>query len=364
MIPLVDLQAQFEAIGDEVRANINRVLETSKFILSTEGEKLERAFSSFCGTEYCIGVSSGTDALFLALKALDISEGDEVITVPNTFIATTESITACGGKCVFVDVREDTCNIDVSKIEEKITSKTKAIIPVHLYGQTAEMDVIKEIAAKYGLKIIEDAAQAHGAKYKGANVCTFSDAACFSFFPGKNLGAFGDAGAVVTNDPVIAERVRLLRNHGRTKKYESEIEGTNSRLDEIQAAVLNVKLPYLQGWNELRQKHARQYKEALGDSDVILPFEMEEASHVYHLFVIRHEDRDLLRSILLDNKIGAGIHYPIPLHLQPAYRYLGHKHGDFPIAEKLSKEILSLPLFPELKEEQIEQVCLLIKNSC
>ena len=364
MIPLVDLKVQYDSIKDEIDEAIQNVLNITSFIMGEELKRLEEEFALFCNTKYAIGVANGSDALILALRACGISKGDEIITVPHSFIATTEAITHVGGKIIFVDINPKTYTIDVSKIEEKISNKTRAIIPVHLYGQPADMDPIIELAKKYNLKVIEDAAQAHGAEYKEKKVGSIGDAGCFSFYPGKNLGAYGDAGMVVTNNEGIAEKIKLLRNHGRiTKKYEHEIEGYSSRLDNLQAAILRVKLRHLNNWNEIRRKNAKKYNELLNDIDgIFTPYEADYAKHVYHLYVIRTENRDKLREELRSKDIATGIHYPIPLHLQPAYRYLGFKYGDFPITEKASQEILSLPMFAELTDEQIEEIVELIKN--
>jgi len=364
MIPLVDLKAQYNSIKSEIDNAIQRVLDNTSFIMGDELKKFEEEFALFCNTKYAIGVANGSDALILALRACGISKGNEVFTVPHSFISTTEAITHVGGKIVFVDINPKTYTIDVSKIEEKISHKTKAIIPVHLYGQPADMDPILKIAKKYDLKIIEDAAQAHGAEYKGKKVGSIGDVTCFSFYPGKNLGAYGDAGMITTNSEEIAKKVKLLRNHGRiTKKYEHEIEGYSSRLDNLQAAILRVKLKYLNQWNGMRRKNARKYNELLNNiGGIITPYEADYAKHVYHLYVIRTEDRDKLREELKSNGIATGIHYPIPLHLQPAYKYLGYKRGDFPVAEKSSQEILSLPMFAELSDRQIDEIVKLIKN--
>ena len=363
MIPFVDLKAQYDSIKNEIDEAIQNVLNTTSFIMGEELKKFEVEFARFCNIKYAIGVANGSDALILALIACDIGEGDEVITVPHTFIATTEAITHIGGKIVFIDINPKTYTIDVSKIEEKISNKTKAIIPVHLYGQPADMDPIIELAKKYNLKIIEDAAQAHGAEYKDKKVGSIGDVACFSFYPGKNLGAYGDAGMITTNSEEIAKKVKLLRNHGRiTKKYEHEIEGYSSRLDNLQAAILRVKLKYLNKWNGMRRKNARKYNELLNNiGGIITPYEADYAKHVYHLYVIRTEDRDKLREELKSNGVTTGIHYPIPLHLQPAYNYLGYKRGDFSVTEKASQEILSLPMYAELGDEQIEEIIELVK---
>ena len=364
MIPLVDLKAQYNSIKTEIDNAIQGVLDSTSFIMGEELKRFEEEFTLFCNTKYAIGVANGSDALILALRACGINKGDEVITVPNTFIATTEAITHVGGKIIFVDINPKTYTIDVSKIEEKISNKTRAIIPVHLYGQPADMDPILKIAKKYDLKLIEDAAQAHGAEYKGEKVGSIGDIGCFSFYPGKNLGAYGDAGMVVTNNKEIAEKIKLLRNHGRiTKKYEHEIEGYSSRLDNLQAAILRVKLRHLNKWNNMRRENAKKYNELLSNIDgIITPYEADYAKHVYHLYVIRTENQDKLREELKSEGIATGIHYPIPLHLQPAYNYLGYKRGDFPVTEKASQEILSLPMYAELGDEQIEEIVELIKN--
>ena len=364
MIPFVDLKAQYDSIKDEIDEAIQNILNNTSFIMGEELKEFEEEFAKFCDVKYAIGVANGSDALILALKACGIGEGDEVITVPHTFIATTEAITHVGGEIVFIGINPKTYTIDVSKIEEKISDKTKAIIPVHLYGQPADMDSILKIAKKYNLRIIEDAAQAHGAEYKGEKVGSIGDVGCFSFYPGKNLGAYGDAGMITTNDGEIAEKVKLLRNHGRiTKKYEHEIEGYSSRLDNLQAAILRVKLSHLNKWNESRRRNAKKYNELLSNIDgIITPYEADYAKHVYHLYVIRVKDRDRSREELKSKGIATGIHYPIPLHLQRAYNYLGYKNGDFPVTEKASQEILSLPMFAELNEEQIVKICRLIKK--
>ncbi|HAJ34030.1 MAG TPA: erythromycin biosynthesis sensory transduction protein eryC1 [Candidatus Atribacteria bacterium] len=363
MIPFVDLKVQYDSIKDEIDDAIQNILNNTSFIMGEELKKFEEEFARFCDVKYAVGVANGSDALILALKACGISKGDEVITVPHTFIATTEAISNVGGKIVFVDIDPKTYTIDISKIEEKITEKTKAIIPVHLYGQPADVEPIMALAKKYNIKIIEDAAQAHGAEYKGEKVGSIGDVGCFSFYPGKNLGAYGDAGMVVTNSEEIAEKIKLQRNHGRiTKKYEHDIEGYSSRLDNLQAAILRVKLRHLNKWNDMRRKNAKKYNELLINiGGITTPYEADYAKHVYHLYVIRTEDRDKLREELKSNGIATGIHYPIPLHLQPAYNYLGYKRGDFPVTEKASQEILSLPMFAELKEKQIIKIVETIK---
>ncbi|ODS37465.1 MAG: hypothetical protein A7315_13480 [Candidatus Altiarchaeales archaeon WOR_SM1_79] len=312
--------------------------------------------------KHAIGVSSGTSALHLALLGAGIKPGDEVITVPNTFIATAEAISHVGAKPVFVDIDKETYTINVSKIKDKITEKTKAVIPVHLYGQMVEMDDLMELAQDNNLKIIEDSAQAHGAEYKCRKAGTIANSGCFSFYPGKNLGAYGDAGMVTTNDDEIAENVKILRDHGRSDKYEHKIIGFNHRIDALQAAILNVKLKYLNGWTDARRKNAKLYNELLSNVDVVTPVEKEYSKHVYHLYVIRTKKRDELQKYLKTHGIATGVHYPIPLHLQPAYSHLDYKEGDFTVTEEYSGEILSLPMFGELTEEEIGYVVEKIKE--
>lgn len=334
--------------------NIRRY--NTRFINGKEVKEFEAAFAAFCGTEYAVGVGSGTDALILALRGLGIGQGDEVITTPHTFIATAEAILAVNAKPVFVDIDEATYNIDPAKIEEKITDRTRAILPVSLYGNPAPMGNIFEIAKKYSLKVLGDAAQAHGAELNEKNIAQWGEAACFSFYPGKNLGAYGDAGAVVTRDAELAEKLSLLKDHGRRSKYEHLIIGVNSRLDTLQAAILRVKLRYLPKWNEARRSLANYYREQVKDLPVICPTEVPNSKHVFHLFVIRTANRDRLQQYLKGRGIETGIHYPIPLHLQPALQFLGYRKGDFPITEHVATEILSLPMFPELEQKQADRV--------
>ena len=356
-IPFVDLKAQYESIKEEIREAISEVIESSAFIGGSSLEQFETDFAKFCEVDNCIGVGNGTDAIFIALKTLEIGEGDEVITPANSFIATSEAISSTGAKVIFCDVDKDTYNIDTGLIEDKITEKTKAIVPVHLYGQPAEMDKIMEIAKKHGLLVIEDCAQAHGARYKGKRVGTFGIVGCFSFYPGKNLGAYGDGGAIITDDKPLADKIRMYANHGRSEKYNHEFEGVNSRLDGIQAAILRVKLKHLKEWNSKRNKNARIYNERLKDIDnIITPVIPEDRDHMFHLYIIRLKERDRLKKFLADNNIFCGIHYPIALTNLKAYSYLGHKLEDFPVSSKLQGEILSLPMFPELTEEKIEYV--------
>ena len=361
-VPFVDLKRQYSSIKQEIDAAIQDVLDNTAFIMGENVENFENNFAEFCGVKHAVGVSSGTSALHLALLGAGIKAGDEVITVPNTFIATSEAISHAGAKPVFVDIDSETYNIDVSKIKNKITGKTKAVIPVHLYGQMAEMGPLMDIAEDNDLKIIEDSAQAHGAEYKGRKSGTIANAGCFSFYPGKNLGAYGDAGMVTTNDDEIAENVKILRDHGRSDKYEHKIIGFNHRIDALQAAILNVKLKHLNEWTDARRKNAKLYDELLGRCAVVTPVEKEYNKHVYHLYVIRTKNREELQKHLKAQGISTGIHYPIPLHLQPAYSNLNHKQGDFPITEKYSGEILSLPMFAELTEHEIEYVVEKIKE--
>lgn len=362
-IPFVDLRKQYESIEDEVQRAMQQVINTCGFTLGERVELFEEEFANFCGVKHGVGVSSGTDALHLALLACGVGKGDEVITAPNTFIATTEAISMCGAKPVFVDIDERTYNIDPQKIEEyletrnsKSETRPKAIIPIHLYGQPAEMETILNIAKKYHLKVIEDACQAHGAIYQSKKVGSFGDAACFSFYPSKNLGAFGDGGMIVTNSQEIAEKIKLLRNHGQEDKYTHVIEGFCKRLHGIQAAVLRVKLRHLSQWNASRRQNAKAYNKALGKTAVITPLASDNVEHVYHLYVVRVEERDRLRQRLAKKGIGSGVHYPVPLHFQPAYTHLGYGSGSFPVTEKVTSEILSLPMFPELSHEDIKEV--------
>lgn len=354
-VPFLDLQAQYQSLRSEVEPAMQKVLDTSAYILGPAVESFEKDFAAYCGAAHCIGLNSGTAALALLMQAHGIGAGDEVITVANTFFATAEAINEIGATPVLVDCEESTGLIDVSRIEAAITPKTKAIIPVHLYGQCADMDAINSIAKKHALLVFEDACQAHGAMYKGKPAGGLADGAAFSFYPGKNLGAYGDGGATTTNDASIAETIRMLREHGSKVKYHHEIIGWNERMDGIQGAVLGVKLKHLNHWNTQRRAHAAAYKQAL---DGVATFMQEQSygSPVYHLMVIRSSDRDALQSHLKAAGIQTGIHYPIPLHLQPAYNGRWKK-GDFPAAERLADEILSLPMFPELTSEQIAYVC-------
>jgi dTDP-4-amino-4,6-dideoxygalactose transaminase len=362
-VPFLDLKAQYKAIKDEVHAAINDVMENTAFAGGPFVAKFEQEFAKFCDCKHAVGVGNGTDALWLSLIALGIKPGDEVITVPNTFIATAEAISLAGAKPVFVDILEETNNMNPALIEAAITKKTKAIIPVHLFGQPADMDPIMTIAGKHGLYVIEDACQAHGAEYKGKKAGSIGNTGAFSFYPGKNLGAYGEAGAVVTNDDAIVEKMRMFRDHGQAKKYYHGMIGWNARMDGIQGAVLHVKLKYLQGWNDSRRKNAQQYSELLSAvKDVMPPRQAEYAKHIYHIYAIRIKQREKLMAHLTAKGIACGIHYPIPLHLQDAYRFLNLGVGSFPIAEKCAAEYLSLPMYPELTSEQINYVAKEIKE--
>ncbi len=356
-IPFVDLKAQYRSIASEIDEAMAKVVADCAFIKGKYVHEFEANFSQFCQADYCVGVGNGTDSLFIALKALGIGAGDEVIVPANTFVATSEAVTLAGAKIVFVDCDPRSYNIDVGLIELGISSKTRAIIPVHLYGQPADMKTIREIAEKYGLKIIQDCAQAHGAEIDGKSLASFGDILCFSFYPGKNLGAYGDAGAIIPNDEELATQARMVANHGRISKYDHEFEGVNSRMDGIQGAVLDVKLKHLPAWTKKRRKNAGLYNKLLqGVGDIVTPYVADNVKHVYHLYVIRTKKRDGLQQYLKDKGIVAGIHYPIALPNLQAYRYLEHKPEDFPVASQYQNEILSLPMYPELTEEMVEYV--------
>ncbi len=353
-VPFLDLQAQYRSIKAEVDPAMQKVLDTSSYILGPSVEAFEKAFATYCETTYCIGVNSGTAALALLLQALGVGPGDEVITVANTFFATAAAVSEIGATPVLVDCVLETGLIDPTLIEAAITPRTKVIIPVHLYGQPADMDAINAIGQAHGIAVIEDACQAHGARYKGKRTGSLSIGAAFSFYPGKNLGAYGEGGAVTTNDPVIAEKIRMLREHGSPKKYHHNIIGWNERIDGIQGAVLGVKLTHLDDWNAARRAHAALYRELL-PTEIVTMGTQTGSESVYHLFVIRVSNRDALQKELTEKGIGTNIHYPVPIHLQPAYAGRWKK-GDFPNSERLSDEILSLPMFPELTDAQIREV--------
>jgi dTDP-4-amino-4,6-dideoxygalactose transaminase len=355
-VPLVDLGVQYETIETDINQAIAGVLHKTDFILGESVELFEREFAAFCETQYAVGVDSGTSALEMALKAYDIGPGDEVITAANTFIASTLAISYTDAKPVLVDIDPETYMMDPRLLEAAITPRTKAIMPVHLYGHPVDMDRVLEVARLNNLIVIEDASQAHGARYKGQRVGSLGHVAAFSLYPAKNLGAYGDAGIVVTNDAQVAETLRLLRNYGSTRKYHHMLRGYNRRLDTLQAAVLRVKLGHIDAWNAARRQHAQLYHQLLKDSPVRLSVTADYAEPVYHLYIVRVEDRDGLQAHLHDQGIATGIHYPIPIHLQPAYRDLGYSRGDFPITERCAEQILSLPMYPELTPELIEYV--------
>jgi len=356
-VPFLDLKAQYLTIKDEIDSALHAVIEKTAFAGGPFVEQFEKEFAEFCNGKHAIGVGSGTEALWLPLLALGIGEGDEVITVPSTFIATAEAISFCGAKPVFVDIDEQTYNMNPDLLEAAITPNTKAIIPVHLFGQMADMNLVAEIARKYNLYVIEDACQAHGAEYKGRRAGSIGDAAAFSFYPGKNLGAYGEGGAIVTNQDDMATTMKMFRDHGQEQKYYHGMVGWNARMDGIQGAVLSTKLAYLNEWNEARRKNARLYAELLSNVDgVVVPREADYAKHVYHIYAIRIQNRDDMIRKLADEGISCGIHYPVPVHLQSAYRELGLHRGSFPVAEKCAEEFVSLPMYPELTEAQIHYV--------
>jgi len=366
-IKLVDLLGQYQKIKPEINEAVMHVLTSTQFIMGKEVGEFECAAAGYLGVKYAIGCASGTDALQIAMMAMGIGGGDEVITSPFTFVATAETIVLLGATPVYVDIEPRTYNIDPSKIERVITAKTKAIIPVDLYGQAADMDPIMEIARKHRLKVIEDAAQAFGAEYKGRKTGSLGDVACISFFPSKNLGACGDAGMITTNDDQLAERIRMVSLHGSRKKYQHEILGVNSRLDTLQAAILRVKLKYLDGWNRLRQEFAAMYSARLRDSSVMTPYVMPGCTHIYHQYSVRvpnhsTKTRDALVAHLKSREIPTAVHYPIPLHLQKAFAYLGKKAGDYPVSETVASEIFSLPMHTELDEAQIDYITGEIKS--
>lgn len=357
-VPFLDLKAQYNAIRGEMNSAIQEVLESTAFAGGPFVAKFEEQFAAFCGSKFAVGVGNGTDALWLVMLAQGIGPGDEVITVPNTFIATAEAISLCGAKPVFVDVEPRTYTMDPDGLKRAITPRTKAVIPVHLFGQTADMDPILAIAREHGMLVIEDACQAHGAQYKGRMAGAMGIAGCFSFYPGKNLGAYGEAGAVVTDDAVLAERLKVLREHGQPRKYIHSVIGWNARMDGIQGAILSVKLKYLAAANEARRSHARQYGELLGNTpEIVLPSAASYAKHVYHIYAIRTKQRDEVIKMMASMDVACGIHYPVPLHLQDAYAFLQISKGTLPIAEKCAQEFVSLPMFPELTSDQIQYVC-------
>ena len=355
-IPFLNLEPMHSQIRDEIVEGFKKVYDRNWFILGQSVEAFEQEFSKYCNTNHCISCGNGLDALSIILRGYDIGECDEVIVPSNTFIATALAVSYVGAKVVFVEPNIQTFNIDINKIEAAITKKTKAIIAVHLYGRPAEVDKIKVLCKKYNIKLIEDAAQAHGAMYNGKKVGSFGDAAGFSFYPGKNLGALGDGGAIVTNDSILAQKVQAIRNYGSIIKYHNEYKGVNSRLDEIQAEFLRIKLKYLNKWNNDRQRSAKLYIERINNSKIILPYIDSVEESVWHVFAVRTEYRDELENYLKNKGIETLIHYPIPLHLQKAYNDLGYKTGDFPVAETISKTVLSLPLWYGMKDDEINYV--------
>ena len=363
-VPFVDLKLLHSDIEEELREVFARVLANSSFVLGPEVLKFEQEFAEYCGTAHSIAVNTGTAALHLVLAALEVEPGDEVITVPHTFIATAEAITACGATPVFVDIDPISFCMDPSLIEAAITPKTRAIIPVHIYGQMADMDAILEVANRHGIPVVEDACQAHGAEYQGRKAGSLGVAGCFSFYPGKNLGACGEGGAVTTDDAELAQKIRMWRDHGSRKKYEHQFAGHNMRMEGIQGGILSVKLKHLDRWNNQRRAAAAEYARVLEGTDITLPVEMSYGRHVYHLYVIQSDDREGLKKQLADAGIESGLHYPIPLHLQQAYKHLGHSIGDFPVTERVKDRILSLPMYPGIQVAAIEYVAAGLQEIC
>jgi dTDP-4-amino-4,6-dideoxygalactose transaminase len=361
-VPLVDLHAQYVPLKAEIFSEIEKVLESMHLFLGENVQALEKDFAQFCQAEYGIGVSDGTSALHIVLRALEIGPGDEVITASHTFIATGEAIILAGATPVFVDVDAKTCVMDVSKVESAITPHTKAIIPVQLYGQTVDMDPLMEIAKRHGIKVIEDACQAHGSEYKGRRAGSLGDAAAFSFYYSKNLGGYGEGGFIATSDPEIYRKARMIRDHGSERRYYHDMIGLNGRLDEIQAVVLRAKLPHLPEYNQLRRQHAARYNELLAGLPLQTPFVAPNNHHIYYTYVIQAPLRDELQVWLKERGIGTGIHFPIPLHLQNAMKYLGYKEGDLPVTEQVVQKVLSLPMYPEMTDEQLVYVAGAIKE--
>jgi dTDP-4-amino-4,6-dideoxygalactose transaminase len=361
-IPLVDLKAGYQPLKSEILKVVEEVLEGMNLHIGPNVRALESEFAAYCGVKYAIGVGSGTDAILIALKSAGIKPGDEVITTPHTFFATIEAIVLAGAMPVFVDIDPVTCNIDPSQVEKKISGKTKALIPVHMYGQAADMAPLMVLAQKHGLKIVEDACQAHGAEYASKRCGSFSTAGCFSFYYTKNLGGYGEGGIITTDDPTLAEIAGKYRTHGHKSKYEHEMIAYNSRLDEVQAAILRIRLKHLEEYNASRRSIAAKYNALLKDTPLVLPQEVKDRKHVYHLYVVRSKKRDALMQYLSESGVGTGIHYKTPVHLQEACVVYGHKKGDFPVAEGTCEEILSLPIYPELKDEQIKYVADKVKE--
>jgi dTDP-4-amino-4,6-dideoxygalactose transaminase len=351
-VPFLDLKAQYESLRDEIVAALVEVADGTGYILGPRVAAFEESFAAYIGSRHCVAVNSGTSALHLALIGAGVGAGDEVITVPMTFVATTWAISYVGARPVFVDIEPSTCTMDVDQVERRITPRTKAILPVHLYGQPADLDTLLEIGRRHGIPVIEDAAQAHGARYRGRGAGTLGRVGCFSFYPGKNLGACGEGGALVTDDDEIAARARRLRDHAQAERYHHEELGFNYRMDAMQGAVLGVKLARLEAWIEARRRVAGRYLRELADLPLTLPSEAADRRHVWHLFVVRHPERDRVREALASRGVQTGLHYPIPVHLQKAYAHLGHRAGEFPVAEAVARECLSLPMYPELSEAQ------------
>ena len=364
MIPYLDLKAQYQGIRDEIEPAVSAVLESGQYVLGPQVDEFEEEFASFCNARHCVAVNSGTSALQLALIAAGVSSNDEVITVPMTFVATTAAIRYLGARPVFVDVDPVTRTLDVGHLESALTSRTKAIVPVHLYGLMADMEPIMEFARAHGLAVVEDAAQAHGAEYHGQRAGSLGDVGCFSFYPGKNLGACGEGGALVTNSESHATTARMLRDWGQQGRHRYVMKGYNYRLDTLQAAILRVKLRHLEAWTEARRSHARRYAERLADSGVTLPVEPQNYRCVYHIYGVMLENRDAVKQVLGKRNIGTQVHYPVPVHLTEAHRDLGHGIGDFPESERIAREELSLPMYAELNDHQIERVCELLRAAC
>jgi dTDP-4-amino-4,6-dideoxygalactose transaminase len=363
MIPFVDLRAQYHSIKDEIDAAVSGVLESTQFVLGKEVAAFEEEFASYCAARYAIALNSGTSALHLAFLATDVGPGDEVITVPFTFVATVAAIRYTGARPVFIDIEPESYTMDVNQLEDVITERTKAIVPVHLYGQPADMDPIMKIAKRHGLVVIEDACQAHGAEYKSRRVGSIGDLGCFSYYPGKNLGACGEGGMVVTNNPDHARTIRMLRDWGAERKYHHQLQGYNYRMDGFQGAILRVKLRYLEKWTEARRAHAALYDQLLGNGDLQAPMEMPYGRHVYHVYAPRVPSRDAVQQQLHERGIQTGIHYPIPVHLQEAHADLGYGPGDFPWSEQAAQEVLSLPMYAELSDEDIETVSAALRKA-
>ncbi|HOD66085.1 MAG TPA: DegT/DnrJ/EryC1/StrS family aminotransferase [candidate division Zixibacteria bacterium] len=355
-VPYLDLQAQYQSIKDDIAAAVQRVLDSSTYVLGPSVREFEEAFARYCGTAHCAGVNSGTSALVLALRALEIGPGDEVVTAANTFVATVAAIAHTGAHPVLVDIDPRTRTIDPRLLPMALSRRTRAVIPVHLYGRPADMEAIMRLAEKYEVSVVEDAAQAHGARYRGRRIGSFGRLAAFSFYPGKNLGAYGEAGAVTTDDPELDRRLRMLRDHGSERKYYHDLVGYNARMEGIQGAVLGVKLRRLDQWNEARRRVAARYDELLRDLPVTTPPVDPEVEPVYHLYVIETERRDALQAFLAERGVPTLIHYPVPVHLQRGYDFLGRRKGDFPVAERQAEQILSLPIFPEMTEAQVDYV--------